>query len=36
MGKKNVPHMRAVIGGPIGQELLNKISASPAGMVGLA
>lgn len=33
---RNVPHMRAVIDGPIGQELLDKISASPARMVGLA
>jgi tripartite ATP-independent transporter DctP family solute receptor len=29
-------HMRAVIDGPIGQELLDKLSASPARMVGLA
>ncbi|MFN4096009.1 MAG: TRAP transporter substrate-binding protein [Sphingomonas sp.] len=29
-------HMRAVIDGPIGQELLDKISASPARLVGLA
>lgn len=28
-------HMRAVIDGPIGQELLDKISASPAKLVGL-
>jgi hypothetical protein len=28
--------MRAVIDGPIGQELLDKISASPARLVGLA
>jgi tripartite ATP-independent transporter DctP family solute receptor len=33
---RNIPHMRAVIDGPIGQELLDKISASPARMVGLA
>jgi tripartite ATP-independent transporter DctP family solute receptor len=33
---RNVAHMRAVIEGPIGQELLDKISASPARMVGLA
>jgi len=33
---RNVAHMRAVIDGPIGQELLDKISASPARMVGLA
>ncbi len=29
-------HMRAVIDGPIGQELLDKVSASPARLVGLA
>ena len=29
-------HMRAVIDGPIGQELLDKVSASPAKLVGLA
>ncbi|MBN8493125.1 MAG: TRAP transporter substrate-binding protein [Burkholderiales bacterium] len=29
-------HMRAVIDGPIGQELLDKISASPAKLIGLA
>lgn len=29
-------HMRAVIDGPIGQEILDKISASPARMVALA
>lgn len=33
---RNIAHMRAVIDGPIGQELLDKISASPARMVGLA
>lgn len=33
---RDVPHMRAVIDGPIGQELLDKISASPARLVGLA
>ena len=33
---RDVAHMRAVIDGPIGQELLDKISASPAKMVGLA
>ena len=33
---RNVAHMRAVIDGPIGQELLDKISASPARLVGLA
>lgn len=29
-------HMRKVIDGPIGQEMLDKITASPAKMVGLA
>jgi tripartite ATP-independent transporter DctP family solute receptor len=29
-------HMRAVVDGPIGQELLDKVSASPAKLVGLA
>ena len=29
-------HMRAVIDGPIGQEMLDKISASPAKLVALA
>jgi tripartite ATP-independent transporter DctP family solute receptor len=33
---RDIAHMRAVIDGPIGQELLDKISASPARMVGLA
>ncbi|WP_299510849.1 TRAP transporter substrate-binding protein DctP, partial [uncultured Limnohabitans sp.] len=33
---RDIPHMRAVIDGPIGQELLDKISASPARMVALA
>ncbi|PKO30248.1 MAG: C4-dicarboxylate ABC transporter [Betaproteobacteria bacterium HGW-Betaproteobacteria-9] len=33
---RDVAHMRAVIDGPIGQELLDKISASPAKMVALA
>ncbi|MDH4390765.1 MAG: TRAP transporter substrate-binding protein [Aquabacterium sp.] len=33
---RNVAHMRAVIDGPIGQDLLDKISASPARLVGLA
>ncbi len=28
-------HMRAVIDGPIGQELLDKVSASPARLIGL-
>ncbi len=33
---RSIAHMRNVIDGPIGQELLDKISASPAKMVGLA
>jgi tripartite ATP-independent transporter DctP family solute receptor len=33
---RDIPHMRAVIDGPIGQELLDKITASSAKMVGLA
>lgn len=33
---RSIPHMRAVIDGPIGQEILDKISASPARLVGLA
>jgi len=33
---RNIAHMRAVIDGPIGQELLDKVSASPARMVALA
>ena len=33
---RDIPHMRAVIDGLIGQELLDKISASSARMVGLA
>lgn len=33
---RDVAHMRAVIDGAIGQELLDKISASPARMIGLA
>lgn len=33
---RSIPHMRAVIDGPIGQELLDKISASSARMVALA
>jgi tripartite ATP-independent transporter DctP family solute receptor len=33
---RDIPHMRAVIDGPIGQELLDKISASSARMIGLA
>ncbi len=33
---RNIAHMRAVIDGPIGAELLDKISNSPARMIGLA
>ena len=33
---RDIPHMRAVIDGPIGQELLDKITASPVKLVGLA
>ena len=33
---RDIAHMRAVIDGPIGQDLLDKISASPARLVGLA
>ena len=33
---RNEAHMRAVIDGPIGQEILDKVSASPARMVALA
>ena len=33
---RSIAHMRAVIDGPIGQDLLDKISASPARLVGLA
>ncbi len=33
---RNEAHMRAVIDGPIGQEILDKISASPAKLVALA
>lgn len=33
---RDIAHMRAVIDGPIGQELLDKISASPAKLVALA
>jgi len=33
---RDIPHMRAVIDGPIGQELLDKISTSSARMVALA
>jgi tripartite ATP-independent transporter DctP family solute receptor len=32
---RNEAHMRAVIDGPIGQEILDKISASPAKMVAM-
>jgi tripartite ATP-independent transporter DctP family solute receptor len=33
---RSIAHMRAVIDGPVGQDLLDKISASPARMIGLA
>ncbi len=33
---RDIAHMRAVIDGAIGQELLDKVSNSPARMVGLA
>ena len=33
---RSIAHMRSVIDGPIGQELLDKLSASPARLVGLA
>lgn len=33
---RDIAHMRAVIDGPIGQDLLDKISASSAKLVGLA
>jgi tripartite ATP-independent transporter DctP family solute receptor len=33
---RDAAHMRAVIDGPIGQEMLDKISASPAKLVALA
>jgi tripartite ATP-independent transporter DctP family solute receptor len=33
---RNEAHMRAVIDGPIGQEILDKVSASPARLVALA
>ena len=33
---RNIAHMRAVIDGPIGQELLDKVSASPNKLIGLA
>ena len=32
---RNEAHMRAVIDGPIGQEMLDKITASPAKLVAL-
>jgi tripartite ATP-independent transporter DctP family solute receptor len=32
---RNIAHMRAVIDGPIGAELLEKVTASPARLVGL-
>ena len=32
---RDIAHMRAVIDGPIGAELLDKVSASPARLVGL-
>jgi len=32
---RNEAHMRAVIDGPIGQEMLDKISASPARLIAL-
>jgi len=33
---RDIAHMRAVIDGPIGQELLDKLSASSARLIGLA
>ncbi len=33
---RNIPHMRAVIDGPIGAELLDKVTNSSARLVGLA
>ena len=33
---RDIAHMRAVIDGPIGKELLDKLTASPAKLVGLA
>ena len=33
---RDIPHMRAVIDGAIGQELLDKVTNSPGRMVGLA
>jgi tripartite ATP-independent transporter DctP family solute receptor len=32
---RNEAHMRSVIDGPIGQEILDKVTASPARLVGL-
>lgn len=32
---RDIPHMRSVIDGPIGAEMLEKITASPARLVGL-
>jgi tripartite ATP-independent transporter DctP family solute receptor len=32
---RDIPHMRAVIDGPIGAELLEKVTNSPARLVGL-
>jgi tripartite ATP-independent transporter DctP family solute receptor len=32
---RDVAHMRKVIDGPVGQELLDKVTASPARLVGL-
>jgi tripartite ATP-independent transporter DctP family solute receptor len=33
---RSIPHMRAVIDGAVGQDLLDKVTASPAKLVGLA
>ncbi len=33
---RDIPHMRAVIDGPIGADLLDKVTNSPAKLVGLA
>ncbi|GAA6142306.1 TRAP transporter substrate-binding protein [Hydrogenophaga sp. 5NK40-0174] len=32
---RDINHMRAVIDGPVGQDLLDKVSASPARLIGL-
>jgi tripartite ATP-independent transporter DctP family solute receptor len=32
---RNTAHMQKVIDGPIGQELLDKVSSSPKGLIGL-